>query len=213
MKKLFAEFAGTFILVFLGTGAVVFDGMFAGAISHLGVGLVFGLAVMLIIYAIGDISGAHINPAVSIAFFVTGKSRFSDTWSYIFVQLLGAAAASFVLSLYAPAGSNLGATLPAPGLSVFKAFLMEFVLTFLLMYIVVNVSTGAKEKGITAGIAVGALIAVEAIVAGPLTGASMNPARSLGPAIISGNYQYLWIYIFAPVTGAAAGALASAKGR
>ena len=123
MKKLFAEFAGTFILVFLGTGAVIFDGMFGGAITHLGVGLVFGLAVMLIIYAIGDISGAHINPAVSIAFFLTGKAKFSDTWRFIIVQLLGAGAASFVLSLYAPAGSNLGATLPAAGLSVFKTHL------------------------------------------------------------------------------------------
>ena len=213
MKKLFAEFTGTFILVFLGTGAVIFDGMFGGAITHLGVGLVFGLAVMLIIYAIGDISGAHINPAVSIAFFLAGKAKFSDTWRFIIVQLLGAGAASFILSLYAPPGSNLGATLPAAGLSVFKAFLMEFFLTFLLMYVVVNVSTGAKEKGITAGIAIGALIAVEAIVAGPLTGASMNPARSLGPAIISGHYESIWIYILAPITGAAAGAFASAKGR
>ena len=212
-KKYISECIGTFILVFFGTGAIIFDEFSAGGVTHVGVSLVFGLTVMLVIYAVGDISGAHLNPAVSLGFFAAGKAGLKDTSFYILFQMLGAVFASLVLKIAFSGNDLLGTTMPATGISFFSAFLLEFIMTLVLMYIILNVSTGAKEKGIIAGITVGAVIGVEALLGGPITGASMNPARSFAPALVSGNYQALWIYILAPITGALAGVFVFRKGR
>lgn len=200
MKKLFAECLGTFALVFAGTGAIVIDHASNGAITHAGVALTFGLIVLAMIYAVGDVSGAHLNPAVTAAFAVAGRFPWRSTPGYIGAQLAGAVAASLLLRVLFSADPTLGSTLPAgaPG----QSFILETVLAFLLMFVILSVSTGSKEKGITAGIAIGAVIALEAMFAGPICGASMNPARSIAPAVVSGHLEHLWIYIAAPVLGA-----------
>lgn len=199
-KKCFAEFWGTFALVFAGTGAIVINDVTSGAITHVGIALTFGLVVLAMIYAVGDSSGAHINPAVTVAFWFSGRFPARHILPYIASQCLGAFAASGVLRLLFPAHATLGTTLPAG--SEIQSFILELILTFLLMFVILNVSTGAKEKGITAGMAVGAVIALEALFGGKISGASMNPARSLAPAIISGHVEHLWIYLTAPVLGA-----------
>ncbi len=199
MKKLFAEFLGTFALVFAGTGAIVINDA-TGAITHPGIALTFGLIVMTMIYCFGDVSGAHLNPAVTTAFAAARRMHWSEVPGYIGAQVLGALTASGLLSFLFPTNAKLGATLPF-GLPM-QSFILEVVLTFLLMLVILSVSTGAKEKGITAGIAIGGVIALEAMFAGPICGASMNPARSLAPAIISGHIEHLWLYIAAPVLGA-----------
>jgi aquaporin Z len=199
MKNLFAEFLGTFALVFAGTGAIVINDA-TGAISHPGVAITFGLIVMSMIYCFGDVSGAHLNPAVTTAFAAARRMPWSEVPGYIGAQVLGALTASGLMSFLFPTNTKLGATLPS-GLPM-QSFILEVVLTFLLMLVILSVSTGAKEKGITAGIAIGGVIALEAMFAGPICGASMNPARSLAPAIISGHIEHLWMYIAAPVLGA-----------
>ena len=199
-KKCFAEFLGTFALVFAGTGAIVINDVSAGAVTHVGVALTFGLVVLAMIYAVGDISGAHINPAVTSAFWLSGRFPGRSVLPYVVSQCLGAVVASGVMRLLFPAHIMLGATLPAG--SDTQSFILELILTFLLMFVILSVSTGAKEKGITAGIAVGAVIALEALFAGKICGASMNPARSLAPALVSGHLEHLWIYLVAPVAGA-----------
>lgn len=199
MKKLFAEFLGTFALVFAGTGAIVINDA-TGAITHPGIALTFGLIVMAMIYCFGDVSGAHLNPAVTTAFAAARRMPWNEVPGYIGAQVLGAFSASGLMSFLFPTNAKLGATLPS-GLPM-QSFILEVVLTFLLMLVILSVSTGAKEKGITAGIAIGGMIALEAMFAGPICGASMNPARSLAPAIISGHIEYLWLYIAAPVLGA-----------
>ena len=200
MKKLLGEFLGTFALIFAGTGAIVINGASGGAITHAGVALTFGLVVLAMIYTLGDVSGAHLNPAVTIAFAAARRFSWSEVPRYIAAQTAGAFAASGVLRVLFPADANLGATLPAG--PAMQSFVLEVILTAMLMFVVLGVSTGAKEKGITAGIAIGAVIALEAMFAGPICGASMNPARSLAPALVSGNLQHLWIYLIAPVLGA-----------
>jgi len=195
-----SEFLGTFGLVFAGTGAIVINQVSGGAITHVGVALTFGLIVLAMIYTFGDISGAHLNPAVTLGFWVAGRFPGAQVWPYIVSQCAGAFFASGLLRLLFPEDRTLGTTLPA-GLPM-QSFVLEVVLTFLLMLVILSVSTGAKEKGITAGIAVGAVIALEAMFAGPICGASMNPARSLAPAAFSGNWQHLWIYLAAPAAGA-----------
>ena len=200
-KKLVAEFLGTFCLVFAGTGAIVIDSVSGGAVSHVGVALTFGLIVLAMIYTIGDISGAHINPAVTIGFFAARRFEARCILPYVLSQCAGALAATMVLRLLFPKSSTLGETIPAG--SAMQSFLLEMMLTALLMFVILSVSTGAREKGITAGIAVGAVIALEALFAGPICGASMNPARSLAPALVSGRFSGLWIYLVAPVLGAA----------
>jgi aquaporin Z len=200
MKSALAEFFGTFFLVFAGTGAIVIDHASGGAITHVGVAATFGLIVLAMIYTVGDVSGAHLNPAVSIAFCVAGKMPASALPSYIASQLAGAFAASGVLEFLFPADPTLGATLPAG--TAAQSLVLETILTFLLMFVILSVSTGAKEKGITAGIAVGAVIGLEAMFAGPICGASMNPARSLAPAVVSGHLEHLWIYFAGPILGA-----------
>lgn len=201
LRKLLAEFLGTFSLVFAGTGAIVINDVTGGAITHVGIALTFGLVVLAMIYTVGEISGAHLNPAVTIGFWLSGRLPASLVGPYVAAEVSGGLVASGVLRFLFPAHPTLGATLPLG--SEAQSFVLELILTFLLMFVVLNVSTGAKEKGITAGIAVGSVIALEAMFAGKICGASMNPARSLAPALVSGHWEHLWVYLAAPIFGAA----------
>ncbi len=199
-RKYAAEFIGTFALVFAGTGAIIINDTTGGVVTNVGVGLTFGMIVMTMIYAVGDVSGAHFNPAVTLGFFAARRFEGRLILRYVVSQLSGALAASLLLRGLFPQHSTLGATAPAgPAL---QSLILEIVLTALLMFVILNVSAGAKERGITAGIAVGSVIALEALFAGPISGASMNPARSFAPAVVSQHVAYLWIYLVAPVTGA-----------
>jgi aquaporin Z len=200
MKKLLAEVLGTFTLVFAGTGAIVANGVSGGAVTHVGIALTFGLVVMALIYTYGDVSGAHLNPAVTMAFAVAGRFGWREVPGYVLAQVLGALAASGMLKVLFPEQANLGATLPSG--SVGQSFWLEVILTAILMKTVLSVSTGAKEKGVTAAIAIGGVVGLEALFAGPICGASMNPARSLGPALMSGQTQHLWVYLVATTLGA-----------
>jgi aquaporin Z len=202
MKRAAAEFVGTFGLVFAGTGAIVVNELSGGAITHVGVALTFGLIVLVMIYTFGDVSGAHLNPAVTVGFWAARRMPLGEVPVYVCSQVLGAVAASGALRLLFPQSRLLGATLPAG--SEMQSLVLEAILSFLLMLTILNVSIGAKEKGITAGIAVGALIGLEAMFAGPICGASMNPARSFGPALVSGHFEHLWLYLVAPTVGAVA---------
>lgn len=205
MKKYISEYIGTFGLVFCGTGAIVIDNATHGAVSHVGVAFTFGLIVIAMIYSFGEISGAHINPAVTIAFAIAGKFNKSHIIPYIISQLAGAFTASAVLKLLFPADATLGATIPSGG--YLQSFVLEFILTWLLMLVILNVSQGSKETGIMAGIAIGSTVLLEAMFAGPICGASMNPARSVSPAVLSGNLQSVWIYIVAPIAGSSSASL------
>jgi aquaporin Z len=205
VKKFAAEFIGTFALVFAGTGAIVINETSKGAITHVGVALTFGLIVLAMIYTVGDISGAHLNPAVSLGFFAARRFPFREVIPYIVSQCAGAFAASGMLRFLFPQNAMLGTTVPAG--SEIQSATLELILTAILMFAILGVSTGASEKGITAGIVVGSVIALEAMFAGPICGASMNPARSLAPAFVSGHPQHLWIYILAPILGGFLGVL------
>ena len=200
LRKSVSEIIGTFALVFCGTGAVVIDTQTGGAVTHVGVAITFGLVVMSVIYGLGEISGAHLNPAVSIAFTLAGRLPAKSLVPYITSQLTGALLASLTLRLLFPTDALLGATLPAG--SVMQSFILEVILTFFLMLVIMGVSTGPKEQGLFAGIAIGSVVLLEAMFAGPICGASMNPARSLAPAVVSGHLEYLWVYLVAPVAGA-----------
>lgn len=200
MKKYIAELIGAFTLVFCGCGAIVTNEFSEGTVTHSGIALTFGLVVMSLIYAFGETSGAHFNPAVTIAFSYAKKFPLKEVPKYIIAQCLGAILAALLLFILFPGNEFLGTTLPK--IDVWRVFLFEVILTFILMLVIINVSTGSKETGIMAGIAIGGVVWFEAQFAGPITGASMNPARSIGPALISGHLEYLWIYIFAPIIGA-----------
>lgn len=200
MNKLAAEALGTFALVFAGCGAIIANELSKGAVSHVGVSLVFGLVVMALAYALGDISGAHLNPAVTIGFALARRFSWFMVLPYAACQCAGAIAAAAVLRNLYPTATTLGQTLPA--FSSYQAFVLEIVLTWLLMFVILRVSTGAKEKGIMAGAAVGATVGLDALFGGPISGASMNPARSLGPALLAGDTNELWIYLAAPILGA-----------
>jgi aquaporin NIP len=206
VKKFAAEFIGTFALVFAGTGAIIVNETSGGVITHAGIALTFGLIVLTMIYTLGDISGAHINPAVTIGFWAARRFPAVQAWPYVLSQSGGALTASFLLSMLFPQNAMLGSTNPAG--STIQSFALEFILTAGLMFVILGVSTGGREKGITAGIVVGSVIALEALFAGPICGASMNPARSLAPAVVSGHLQHVWLYIVAPIVGAYAGVLA-----
>ena len=200
MKKYIAEFIGTFSMIFCGTGAMTINEVTGGSVTHVGIAITWGLIVMAMIYAFGDISGAHFNPAVSIAFAFAKKFSWKEVPKYIVAQVLGAVFASLVLLFLFPTSETLGATIPT--VDVWRAFVLELLLTFFLMVVVINVSTGSKEIGIIAGIAVGGVVLLEAMFAGPITNASMNPARSFAPGIVSGNIKDLWLYMLAPILGA-----------
>ena len=200
MKKCVAEFIGTFALVFAGTGAIIINEVSGGLITQVGIALTFGLIVLAMIYTVGDISGAHLNPAVSLGFFAARRFPLRSLIPYVVSQCAGAFVATLILRVLFPESATLGATLPAG--SAVQSFVLELILTAILMFVILNVSTGAAEKGITAGIAVGAVIGLEAMFAGPISGASMNPARSLAPAVISQHLSTLWIYLVAPIAGA-----------
>ncbi|QPJ66317.1 MAG: aquaporin [Candidatus Nitrohelix vancouverensis] len=202
MDKYLSEYIATFCLVFAGTGAIIVNDLSGGQITHVGISLTFGLIVTAMIYAIGNVSGAHLNPAVTIAFMVSGRLAKNQVMPFVACQFLGALTASLFLKFIFPSHETLGLT--APHGPVYQSLILEFLLAFILMFVILNVSTGAKEKGIMAGVAVGSTIALEALFAGPITGASMNPARSLGPALASGQLEHLWIYLSAPVLGALA---------
>ena len=198
MKKYLSEIIGTFSMIFCGCGAMVINDFTGGTITHPGVAITWGLIVMTMIYAFGDISGAHFNPAVTVGFAVAKKFSWKEVPKYIVAQFTGAFAASLLL-LYLFPDSDLGATIPT--IEPIKVFIIELLLSFFLMVVIINVSTGSKEIGPIAGIAVGSVILLEAMFAGPLTKASMNPIRSLAPALASGNFTDLWVYLTAPFLG------------
>ncbi|RLD28005.1 MAG: aquaporin [Bacteroidetes bacterium] len=199
-KRYIAEAIGTFSLVFCGTGAIVINEFTGGTVTHVGIAMTFGLIVMGMIFAFGEISGAHINPAVTIGFAFAKKFPWKEVPAYCISQILGAFTASGILLFLFPESELLGTTLPQ--IDVLKVFIMEVLLAFFLMLVIINVSTGSKEMGVLAGIAIGAIVMLEALFAGPITGASMNPARSISPAVISGHIEHLWLYITAPILGA-----------
>ncbi|WP_394749282.1 MIP/aquaporin family protein [Spongiimicrobium salis] len=203
-KPYIAEFFGTFAMVFCGTGAMTINEITGGSVTGVGIGITWGFIVIAMIYAFGDISGAHFNPAVTLAFAFAKKFSWKKVPVYILIQCLGALVASAVLWFLFPESEWLGGTQPsvAPYFPPYKAFILEILLTFFLMLVIINVSTGAKEIGIIAGLAIGGVVMLEAIFAGPMTNASMNPARSLGPALISGHLENLWLYLSAPFIGA-----------
>ncbi len=202
-RALLAEVVGTFALVFAGCGAIMVDAK-TGALGHVGVAISFGLVIMVMIYAVGHISGAHFNPAVSFAFAISRHFPWPRVPLYWTAQLAGALAAALVLRGSLGNIAHVGATLPSG--SDGQAFLWEGVLTFLLMFVIMAVATDTRAVGEAAAIAIGATVGLDAMFGGPITGASMNPARSLGPAIASSTYTAIWVYLAAPLVGAAVGA-------
>jgi MIP family channel proteins len=206
-RRAAAEGLAAFALVFAGCGAIVTDANGGGMLGTVGIALVFGLVIMAMIYATGHLSGAHINPAVTIAFTLTRHFPRGDAVAYIAAQLVGAAVAAFVLLWAWPsAPADLGATVPS--IEVGKALAYETLMTAILMFVIISVATDARAVGAGAAIAIGGTVALDAIFGGPLTGASMNPARSFGPALASGTWTDFWIYLVGPVIGAALGAFA-----
>lgn len=205
MRKYLSECIGTFILLFVGTGCVIVDQQ-THALGLVGIATVWGLVIIALIYAFGDISGTHINPAVTVAFAVDKRFAWKDVPAYLGSQLLGALLASGLLHYLFPDSKTLGFTQPLPG-GEMQSFILEVVMTFILMLVILRVSTGAKEKGITAGIVIGATVWLLVLFGGPISGASLNPTRSIAPAITGGNYQNIWIYLTAPFAGAILGVL------
>ncbi|HYM16520.1 MAG TPA: MIP family channel protein [Dehalococcoidia bacterium] len=205
-QRLGAEFVGTFALVFAGAGAVVIDARQHGAISHVGIAATFGLVIMVMIYAVGHISGGHFNPGVTLAFAAVRHFPLRHVVPYWAAQVLAALAAALVLRLMFGNVAHLGSTLPAG--SAAQAFSMELILTFGLMFVIVSVATDTRAVGQAAAIAIGGTVGLEAMFGGPVSGASMNTARSLGPAIVAGEFHALWVYLVAPPVGAILGALA-----
>lgn len=199
-KNYIAEALGTFILVFCGTASMAVNEITGGAVTHVGIGITWGFVVIAMIYAFGEISGAHFNPAVTIAFAFAKKFSWKQVPIYIISQTIGAIVASLLVLFLFPESTTLGGTQPM--LPVHKAFVLELLLTFFLMLVIINVSTGSKETGMMAGIAIGGMVMLEALFAGPMTNASMNPVRSFAPALVSGNLTNLWLYIIAPILGA-----------
>jgi MIP family channel proteins len=200
-RELLAEFIGTFVLIFAGTGAVMVNTLSNGAVTHLGISIVFGAVVTALIYSLGHISGAHFNPAVTLAFWSSGFFRRSLVLPYIVAQVLGAIAASSLLRISLGMVGNLGATLPRSG-DWLQALILETVLTFILMLVIFGSGLDRRAPIGFAGIAIGLTVALEAACMGPITGASMNPARSIAPALVGGNWQHHWIYWIAPIAGA-----------
>jgi aquaporin NIP len=205
MQKYVSEIIGTFAMLFCGTGAIIINLETNGSITHLGIAITFGLVVMAMINSLGSISGAHFNPAVTIAFAVAKKFEVKEVLPYIISQLIGALLASATLRLLFPKNVFLGATMPLN--NDFQAFILEFIITFILMFVIINVAHGSKEQGLFAGISIGATVLLLALFAGPICGASMNPFRSLAPALVSNHLEHLWLYLIAPILGASSSVL------
>lgn len=201
----YAEFVGTFAMVFCGTTAMAVNET-TGTIAHEGVAITWGLIVMAMIYAFGEQSGAHFNPAVTVSFALAKRFSWKKVPAYLLTQLFGAIAASLALKALLPDSEILGATIPS--IPHIHAFWLEVLLSFFLMITILHISTGSKEIGPIAGIAIGSVILLEAMFAGPLTNASMNPVRSLGPALVGNHWEPIWIYLTAPFTGMALAVLA-----
>jgi aquaporin NIP len=202
-----AEGLAAFALVFAGCGAIIANQKYGGALGSVGVSVVFGLIIMVMIYATGHLSGAHINPAVTIAFTLTRHFSPRDALAYISAQLAGAiTGALLLLGVWTDKPAHLGATVPS--VAVGSAFVYETVLTAFLMFVIIAVATDTRAVGAAAAIAIGATVGLDALFGGAITGASMNPARSLGPALVSGTWTDFWIYVAGPVLGAALGAFA-----
>jgi aquaporin NIP len=206
-RRAAAEGLAAFALVFAGCGAIVTDELYGGTLGVVGIALVFGLVIMAMVYATGHLSGAHINPAVTVAFVVTRHFPAREAASYIGAQLVGALAGALLLLAIWPARpADLGATVPTVGVG--SALAYEAVLTALLMFVIMAVATDTRAVGAGAAIAIGGTIALGALFGGPVTGASMNPARSLGPALASGEWTDFWLYLAGPIAGAGVGAFA-----
>ncbi len=199
-QRLGAEAFGTFCLVFAGTGAAVVNEVTGGGVTHVGVALTFGLVVMAMIYALGSVSGCHINPAVTLGLCAAGRCDRSLVLPYIVSQCAGAFVASGMLRTLFSESTTLGATIPAG--SDLQSLVLEFVLTLILMSVILSISSGGGAEQVIGGIAIGGVIGLEALFAGPISGASMNPARSLAPAVVSLHLDHVWIYIIAPIAGA-----------
>lgn len=207
LRRSAAEAIGAFALVFAGCGAIVTDAVHQGVLGAVGVALVFGLVIMAMVYATGHLSGAHLNPAVTLAFALTRHFPAREAVAYVAAQLLGAlGAAALLLAIWPSEPASLGATVPSVGAG--SAFAYEVVLTAFLMFVIMAVATDTRAVGAGAAIAIGGTVGLDALFGGPITGASMNPARSLAPGLVSGELQEIWIYLAAPVLGAAVGALA-----
>jgi aquaporin NIP len=204
-RHMAAEAIGTFALVFAGCGAIMVNAK-TGALGQVGIAISFGLVIMVMIYAVGHMSGAHFNPAVTLAFALTRHFPWPSVGAYWSAQLAGALAAALVLRASLGDLADVGATLPSG--SDGQAFLWEAVLTFFLMFVIMAVATDTRAVGEAAAIAIGGTVGLDAMFGGPISGASMNPARSLGPAVASGEFTALWVYLTAPILGAAAAALA-----
>lgn len=201
-SRLCAEAFGTFCLVFAGTGAVLVNEVTGGGVTHVGVALTFGLVVMTLVYALGRVSGCHVNPAVTLGLCVAGRCQRTLVLPYIGSQCVGAFLASGTLRMLFPESKTLGATIPAG--SDFQSLVLEFVLTLILMFVILSMSFGRSEEKLLAGITIGGVIGFEALFAGPISGASMNPARSLAPAVVAMQLDHVWVYLVAPVAGALA---------
>lgn len=201
-----SEFLGTFFLVFVATGVVIVNDLSGGAVTHTGIAITTGLVVMAVVYAIGDVSGAHINPAVTVGFWLAKRFPGYRVIQYIISQCLGAVAASLLLAYLFPELVPL--TVTSPSGPLVQSLIIEIIITLFLMFVILSVSTGSKEKGIMAGSAIGAVVGLSVLWAGPVTGASMNPARSIAPALVSLDFTSLWIYIAGPVIGAAVSVIA-----
>lgn len=201
MRDLVAELLGTYCLVFAGTGAIIVEAERPGTVTHVGISLTFGLIVTAMIYTFGGISGAHINPASTLSAWLAGRIRSRLVPGYVAAQCIGAILASLSLQMLFPENKGLGGTLPHG--SPWQSFGLEIFLTFLLMLTCLRTTVGVPAHTALAGWIIGGVVALEALFAGPICGASMNPARSLGPALVSGNWQHFWIYVSAPALGAA----------
>ena len=204
-QKSMAEFIGTFALVFAGCGAAMIAQRFPGTIPPAVIPVIFGLMVAAMVYATGHISGAHLNPAVTAAFAAARHFQKKDVLAYWLAQTSGAFFAILILTFILPGGQEFGATLPS--VSPLQAFVWEAVLTFFLMFVIISVATDTRAVGTMAGVAIGAAVTVCAFIGGPVTGASMNPARSLAPAFFQHQTHGLWIYLTAPFAGAVIAAL------
>jgi aquaporin NIP len=206
-RRAAAEGLAAFALVFAGCGAIIADASYDGALGTVGVALVFGLVIMVMVYATGHLSGAHINPSVTLAFTLTRHFPAGEAAVYIAAQLAGAVAGALsLLAVWPDAPANLGATLPSVGAG--SALVYELVMTAFLMFVIMAVATDTRAVGAAAAIAIGGVIGLDALFGGPVTGASMNPARSFGPALASGEWSDFWVYVVGPVAGAGVGALA-----